>query len=60
MSTLRYSTNTEEHHFLSRVRPYMTDRLVWRMAWNSLVEGDEQLHWASSQTTLELCHACVA
>ena len=28
--------------------------------WSSLAEGDEQLDWPNSQTTLELCHACVA
>ena len=27
---------------------------------SSLVEGDEQLDWPNSQTTTELCHACVA
>ena len=30
------------------------------LAWSSLVEGDEQLDWPNHQTTLELCHACVA
>ena len=28
--------------------------------WSSLVEGDEQLDRAKSQTTMELWHACVA
>ena len=28
--------------------------------WSSLVEGDEQLDQPNSQTTMELCHACVA
>ena len=28
-------------------------------SWSSLVEGDEQLDRANSQTTLELCHACI-
>ena len=28
--------------------------------WSSLVEGDEQLDRPNSQTTVELCHACVA
>ena len=28
--------------------------------WSSLVEGDEQLDQPNSQTTLELCHECVA
>ena len=28
--------------------------------WSSLVEGDEQLDRPNSQTTMELCHACVA
>ena len=27
--------------------------------WSSLGEGDEQLDRPNSQTTLELCHACV-
>ena len=30
------------------------------LAWSSLVEGDEQLDQRNSQTTMELCHACVA
>ena len=29
-------------------------------ACSSLVEGDEQLNWPNSQTTMELCHADVA
>ena len=28
--------------------------------WSSLVDGDGQLDQPNSQTTLELCHACVA
>ena len=28
--------------------------------WSSLVEGDEQLDQPNSQTTMELCHVCVA
>ena len=28
-------------------------------AWSSLIVGDEQLDWPNSQTTMELCHACV-
>ena len=34
----------------------------WRStnAWSSLVEGDEQLGRPNIQTTMELCHACVA
>ena len=32
----------------------------WAGPWSSLVEGDEQLDWANKQTTLKLCHACVA
>ena len=28
-------------------------------AWSSLVEGDEQLDQPNSQTTMELCNACV-
>ena len=32
----------------------------WNKAWSSLVEGDEQLSRPNSQTTMELCHACVA
>ena len=30
------------------------------VSWSSLVEGDEQLDRPNSQTTLELCHSCVA
>ena len=34
---------------------------IWEyVAWSSLVEGDEQLDRPNSQTTMELCHACVA
>ena len=29
-------------------------------AWSSLVEGDEQLDQPNIQTTMDLCHACVA
>ena len=29
-------------------------------SWGSLVEGDEQLDWPNSQTTMELWHACVS
>ena len=28
--------------------------------WSSLVEGDEQLDLLNSQSTFEICHACVA
>ena len=28
--------------------------------WSSLVEGDEQLDRPNSQTTMKLCHECVA
>ena len=28
--------------------------------WSCLVEGDEQLDWPNSQTSMELCHAYVA
>ena len=28
-------------------------------ALSSLIEGDEQLDWPNSQTTMEFCHACV-
>ena len=31
-----------------------------RRQWSSLVEGDEQLDWPNSQTTVELFHASVA
>ena len=27
--------------------------------WSSLEEGDEQLDQPNSQTTFELCHACI-
>ena len=30
------------------------------LAWSSIEEGDEQLDQPNSQTTMELCHACVA
>ena len=30
------------------------------VAWSSLVEGDEQLDWPNSHTTMELCNVCVA
>ena len=33
---------------------------MWPDACSSLVEGDEQLHPANCQTSMELCHACVA
>ena len=29
-------------------------------SWSCLVEGDEQLDWPNSQTSMELCHAYVA
>ena len=29
-------------------------------SWSSLVEGDAQLDRPNSQTTMEVCHACVA
>ena len=28
--------------------------------WSSLVEGDEQMDWPKSQTSMECCHACKA
>ena len=45
----RLYVNVEKHKSLS---------FVW--SWSSLVEGDEQLDWPNSQTTVELCHASVA
>ena len=32
----------------------------WQRPQSSSVEGDEQLDWPNSQTTMELCPACVA
>ena len=30
----------------------------WDKAWCSLVEGDEQMDWPKSQTSIKCCHAC--
>ena len=52
--------------FVSAVKQALHGRLLSHipyltiMSWSSVVEGDDQLDWPNSQTTLELCHACVA
>ena len=36
------------------------DFIQLQQSWSSLVEWDEQLDRSNSQTTMELCNACVA